>query len=132
VSDAAVATQSGPVSPPRPRYRSLVDVRGTSAALVRGAVVIGILLALWYVLAWYARATGSVYLTLKVPYPHDVFVDMIERWDTYATAAWQTASRAVIGFAIGSAIGILLGVLMIGTRRVDWYAMAPRRIESHA
>jgi NitT/TauT family transport system permease protein len=119
VSDAAIASQPAPAPRPRARFRSLVDIRGTSAALLRGAVVVAILLIIWYAAAWYARAIGSVSLTLKLPYPHDVLLNMVERWDIYAKAAWETGSRAIIGFAIGSVVGILLGVLMIQSRWIE-------------
>jgi NitT/TauT family transport system permease protein len=116
LTDAALVSQSTP----RRRYRrSLVDVRGTSQALVRGAVVVGILLALWYAAAWYARATGNLSMTLKLPYPQEVLLDIINRWPTYAQAAWETGSRALIGFVIGSVVGILLGVLMIQSRWIE-------------
>jgi len=116
LTGAAIVSQSAP----RRRYRrSLVDVRGTSQALARGAVVIGILLAIWYAAAWYARATGNLSMTLKLPYPQDVLLDIVNRWPTYAQAAWETGSRALIGFAIGSVVGILLGVLMIQSRWIE-------------
>ena len=81
--------------------------------------MIGILLAIWYAAAWYARATGSLSLTLKLPYPHDVLLAMVDNWDSYAKAAWETGSRAIIGFAIGSLVGILLGVVMIQSRWIE-------------
>ena len=98
---------------------TFIDLRGTSSAFARGAVVIAILLAIWYAAALYARGSGSLALTLKVPYPHDVFLDLVERWPIYAKAAWETGSRAIIGFFIGSLVGVLLGVVMIQSRWIE-------------
>ena len=109
-----------PVRPAGPRRRNaLLDVRGTSQALLRAAIVVGALFAVWYLAAFYARAIGSQSLTLKLPFPHDVLIDIAERSPTYFKAAWETGSRALIGFAIGSFVGILLGVIMIQSRWLE-------------
>jgi NitT/TauT family transport system permease protein len=103
----------------RARGKGLFDVRGTSAAMLRGAIVVAVLVAVWYAAAWYARATSSQSLTLKLPYPHDVLIDMFQRSPTYLKAAWETGSRAVIGFVAGSIVGVLLGVLMIQSKWIE-------------
>jgi NitT/TauT family transport system permease protein len=104
---------------PRARRGTLFDARGTSAALLRGAIVVAVLVAVWYAAAWYARATSSQSLTLKLPYPHDVLFDTVQRSPTYLKAAWETGSRAVIGFAVGSLVGVLLGVVMIQSKWIE-------------
>jgi NitT/TauT family transport system permease protein len=113
VSQAVLAARPGA------RGRSFIDVRGTSAALLRGAIVVAVLVAVWYGAAWYARATSSQSLTLKLPFPHDVLIDLFQRSPTYLKAAWETGSRAVIGFAAGSVVGVLLGVAMIQSKWIE-------------
>jgi NitT/TauT family transport system permease protein len=78
-----------------------------------------VLVAIWYAAAWYARAVGSTSLTLKLPYPHDVLLDMVNRWHIYAKAGWETGSRAVIGFFAGALVATALGVLMVQSRWVE-------------
>jgi NitT/TauT family transport system permease protein len=114
-------SQIGLATSPAPArsLRSIIDVSGTVRALIRAAVVVAVLLAIWYAAAWYARAIGNQALTLKLPYPHDVFADLVEHWNIYAKAAWETGSRAVLGFLIGSAVGILLGIVMLQSRWVE-------------
>jgi NitT/TauT family transport system permease protein len=115
MTEAALATTPAP----RRTARSFIDAKGTSQALLRGAIVVAILVALWYAAALYARATGSLALTLKLPYPHDVAIDLFERWPIYAKAGWETGSRAVLGFALGGLVGVLLGVVMIQSRWIE-------------
>jgi NitT/TauT family transport system permease protein len=97
----------------------LIDVRGTSRSITRAAILVGALLAVWYLAAFYARSTGNFALTLKLPYPHEVFIDIVSRSPTYLRAGWETGSRAVLGFAIGSLVGILLGVVMVQSRWLE-------------
>lgn len=115
MSDTALATK--PVS--AKATRSLIDVRATSEALLRAVLLVGVLVAIWYLVAWYARATGDAALIRKAPFPHDVLLDLVTRWPTYARASWETGSRAVIGFFVGSLVGILLGVVMIQSRWIE-------------
>ncbi|MEX2547967.1 MAG: ABC transporter permease subunit [Chloroflexota bacterium] len=115
MSEAAVASAS---STRRPRL-SFIDLSGTSRALLRGAVVVAVLVAVWYAAAIYARATGNASLTLKLPYPHDVLLDLFNKWSIYARASWETGSRAVIGFVIGTGVGLLLGIVMIQSRWIE-------------
>ena len=117
MTEAAPALASKP-SAGRP-LPALFDVKGTSKALARGAVVVGIVVAIWYLASWYVHQTGNATLIRKVPYPHEVLADLINRWPTYARASWETGSRAVVGFAIGSTVGILLGVVMIQSRWIE-------------
>jgi NitT/TauT family transport system permease protein len=56
---------------------------------------------------------------LKLPFPHDVLIDLFQRSPTYLRAAWETGSRAVIGFAAGSVVGVLLGVAMIQSKWIE-------------
>jgi NitT/TauT family transport system permease protein len=102
-----------------PAMPAIIDIKATSRAIVRGTVVVAILVAIWYVASWYVHQTGNLNLIRKLPYPHEVLADLIDRWPTYAKAAWETGSRAVIGFAIGSTVGILLGVVMIQSRWIE-------------
>ena len=120
MSEAAMAGAAAARSP----RAALLDVRGTSRAILRGAILVAVLLALWYAAAWYARAIGSTSLTLKLPWPHDVLADLTNRWPIYARASWQTGSRAVVGFGVGSLIGVLLGVVMVQSRWIE-SAMVP-------
>jgi NitT/TauT family transport system permease protein len=115
MADSAVASTSAA----RRRRRTFVDFGGTSRALLSGVVVIGVLVLLWYLAAWYARATDNLAMILKLPYPHEVLIDLVQRWPTYARAGWETGSRAVIGFVIGSLVGLLLGVVMIQSRWIE-------------
>jgi NitT/TauT family transport system permease protein len=105
-------------APPR-GIRAVIDAKGTSEALIRAVIAIGILFAIWYVAAWWARASGNAALVRKLPYPHDVLIDLVERWPVYARAGWETGSRAVIGFVVGSLVGVLLGVVMIQSRWIE-------------
>ena len=114
MTEAAVAPRRTPRN-----VRSLIDVKSTSEALLRAAIVIAVLAAIWYLAAWYARETGNATLIRKLPYPHDVLFDLINRWPSYSRAAWETGSRAVIGFFVGSLVGILLGVVMIQSRWIE-------------
>jgi NitT/TauT family transport system permease protein len=115
MTEAAVATQSAPAR----NLRAILDVRATGQALLRAVVVVGFLVALWYAAAWYARETGNAALIRKLPYPHEVLLDLINRWPTYAKAGWETGSRAVIGFALGSFVGVTLGVVLIQSRWIE-------------
>lgn len=101
------------------RSRSLIDVRGTALTLLRAVIIVGVLAAIWYLAAWYVRETGNAALIRKLPYPHDVLLDLINRWPSYSRAAWETGSRAVVGFLVGSLVGILLGVVMIQSRWIE-------------
>lgn len=116
MTDAAPALATKPASR---RSAALAGTGGTWQSLLRGLVVIGVLVAIWYVAAWYVRSTGDAALIRKLPYPHDVLADLVDRWPTYARASWETASRAVIGFVIGSAVGVLLGIVMIQSRWIE-------------
>ena len=78
----------------RRSHGNLFDFRGTSAALLRGAVVVAVLLALWYAAAWYARATSSQSLTLKLPYPHDVIAYMFQYPETFV---WRIFTLPILG-----------------------------------
>jgi NitT/TauT family transport system permease protein len=115
MAGAALATKPAPSR----SVRSLVDVRGTSEALIRAIVVIGIIAAIWYLAAWWVHQAGNAALIRKVPYPHEVVADLINRWPVYAKASWETGSRAVIGFFVGSLVGLVLGVVMIQSRWIE-------------
>lgn len=115
MTDDALATKPAPAR----SARKLIDFRGTSEALLRALLVVGFLVAVWYLAAWYVREIGEAALIRKLPYPHDVLLDLVNRWPSYGRAAWETGSRAVIGFFIGSLVGIALGVFMIQSRWIE-------------
>jgi NitT/TauT family transport system permease protein len=96
-----------------------VDVPGTVRAAGRWVATLGALIAIWYAAALLVRLGGDTSAIAKLPYPHDVLATMAEYWRTFLEAAWQTGSRAVVGFFVGLAVGLGLGVLMVQSRWLE-------------
>src|SRR5262249_54429550 len=88
--------QVAPVS-----LRAATGPRGGSS-LVRVTVTLGIVLLVWYGLAWFLRFTNDPGAS-KLPYPHEVIQAYLTYPSTFIEAAWSTASRAVVGFFAGLA-----------------------------
>ena len=99
--------------------RSNAPALGLARQALRFVVVIAIITAIWYLAAWYVRATGDIVAASKLPYPHDVISYMFQYWPTFAEAAWATGSRAVIGFFVGLIVGTLFAVIMAQSRWLE-------------
>jgi NitT/TauT family transport system permease protein len=97
--------------------RASTGPRGGSS-LVRVTVTLGIVLLIWYGLAWFLRATNDPGAS-KLPYPHEVIQAYLTYPQTFIEAAWSTASRAVVGFFVGLGIGLLFGMVMIQSRWIE-------------
>lgn len=100
------------------RLRPQLDGLGANLATA------GVLLGVWYVAAVLVHALGDSAMAAKMPYPHQVAATMIDLGPTLVDAAWQTGSRAVLGFFIGLAVGLVFGIVMIQSRWVEW-ALVP-------
>ena len=90
-----------------------------AGSVARGLLVVVALLGLWYLGAWYVRATGDTAAAAKLPYPHDVLATVAASWGTYLDATWSTGSRAVAGFFVGLVIATGFAVLMIQSRWLE-------------
>lgn len=86
--------------------------------------ILGVLVGIWYLAAVAVRLGGDTAAIAKLPFLHDVLATMVDTAPTLAEAAWQTGSRAVVGFFIGLIVGTLFGVLMIQSRWIEW-ALVP-------
>ncbi|MGH2406848.1 MAG: ABC transporter permease [Candidatus Limnocylindrales bacterium] len=93
--------------------------RQRACRAARGLLVVALLLALWYLAAWFVRATGDTSATAKLPYPHDVLATVAAFAPTFLDATWSTGSRAVAGFFVGLAIGTAFAVVMIQSRWLE-------------
>jgi NitT/TauT family transport system permease protein len=102
-----------------PRRLPVLDLGGSLRAIARTLAIVAVLLAIWAAAAWFVRATGNTAAAARLPYPWDVAAKMITAWPTFLEAAWQTGSRAVVGFLVGLLVGGAFGVLMVQSRLIE-------------
>ncbi len=81
--------------------------------------LVGLLLGLWYLVAWIVEPSGQFATASKLPYPHSILRRIVDDRDTLADGAWTTLGRALIGFAIGSAAGLLISIAFVQARWVE-------------
>ena len=98
----------------------IVASRARRGGLVRAAVTLLILLAIWYAVSGFLHLTNDPGAD-KLPFPHDVLQTIATYPGTFADAAWATGSRAVVGFFAGLGLGLLFGILVIQNR---WFEAA--------
>ena len=87
-----------------------------------------IVAAVWIVciiVAWEVLALLLKYVIrdpmagMKLPFPHDIIITLLQNWQALLEAGAVTFSRAVIGFACGAGVGILLAVIMSLSRTME-------------
>jgi NitT/TauT family transport system permease protein len=85
----------------------------------RPLIVVGVVFGVWYLAALALDLSGDRLAEAKLPYPHLILERSLRRPEIILDATWQTASRAVAGFALGVAVGLGLGTLMIQARWLE-------------
>jgi NitT/TauT family transport system permease protein len=89
------------------------------AGAIRVSVVVGAVLALWYLGAWLLDQSGDPIAHAKLPYPHAIVDKVLDNPATLIDATWETGSRAVMGFFIGLTVGVLFATLMVQARAIE-------------
>ena len=87
--------------------------------MLRVAIVVGAVLAVWYAGAFLLEASGDRNAYAKLPYPHAILDKVLANPGTVIDATWETASRAVLGFFIGLFVGGLFATLMVQARALE-------------
>jgi NitT/TauT family transport system permease protein len=85
----------------------------------RIVAAVATVLVVWYIVAFLLQALGDPLAGSKLPFPHVIVARMISASGTLADAAWSTASRAVLGFAIGSIVSLAVAVVMVQARWLE-------------
>jgi NitT/TauT family transport system permease protein len=85
----------------------------------RTLLVLGVILAIWYVGAFLLQLTGDRLAGSKLPFPHVIVERVLTYPGTILEATWATGSRAVMGFFIGLGVGLLFGILMVQARWLE-------------
>lgn len=93
--------------------------RGWVSTLLRTVVTFLVVLAFWYGAALLVHLSGDPVTTSKVPFPHEVLGTILKNPWTFIEAAWQTGSRAVVGFFVGLGLGLLVGAIMAQSRWIE-------------
>jgi len=77
------------------------------------AVWIICIAAAWELLAYLLKYVIKDQMAdMKLPFPHDIVITLVQNWRVLLEAGAVTFSRAVIGFAFGAGVGIILAVVM--------------------
>ena len=76
------------------------------------ALVVVVVLALWYVAAWLVQSGDDPLASSKLPYPHGVVDQILDNRSVLAEAGWTTLKQALIGFAVGALVGVLSSIVM--------------------
>lgn len=86
---------------------------------VRTALTVVAVFAVWYVLSFLLRASGDPLAASKLPFPHEIAERFVVSAGSLSDAAWSTAARAVLGFAIGAVVGLVFGTVMVQARWIE-------------
>jgi NitT/TauT family transport system permease protein len=84
------------------------------STIIYPAFTIALLLISWEVLT----RTGAA-PPYALPSPHDVLMELIDRWPTLLTNALSTTVVIVVGFALSVVLGIALAVLISSSRAFE-------------
>ncbi|MEA2622466.1 MAG: NitT/TauT family transport system permease protein [Chloroflexota bacterium] len=96
----------------------VIAPRTRTAGLARAGTTLLAVLAIWYAVAALLRLVHDPGAS-KLPFPHEVVSAYITYSGTFIEAAWQTGSRAIIGFFAGLGLGLLFGVVIIQSRWLE-------------
>jgi NitT/TauT family transport system permease protein len=86
--------------------------------LRRGVVLLAVL-GVWYAGAFLLEVSGDRIAYAKLPYPHAILEKVLDSPGTVIEATWDTASRAVAGFAIGLVVGSLFAIVMVQAKAIE-------------